>query len=98
MQRHAVPGRSVAALSKSAAIFLGFNLLYGAAKSHVDMAAHLGGFAAGFLVGCALSQPFTANRTSRVMRSLLVSLPGLAIAPAGCAADLKMTWTRESAT
>lgn len=84
MQRHAVPGRSVASLSKNAAIFLGYNLVYGFTKSHVDIAAHLGGFAAGFLVGCALAQPFSAARTSRMMRSLMVSIAGLAIA-AGCA-------------
>jgi membrane associated rhomboid family serine protease len=87
VQRNTIPGRAVASLTKNAAIFVGFNLLYGAAKTHVDMAAHLGGIATGFLVGCALAQPFSATRTSRMVRSLTVLVFGLAIS-AGCATKI----------
>jgi rhomboid protease GluP len=87
LQRHAIPSKSVTSLFKGAAIFLGYNLIYGAAKSHVDMAAHLGGFASGFLVGCALAQPLMTSRTSRMARSLIVLLAGIAIS-VGCAMKL----------
>lgn len=84
MQRSAIPAPTVKALFRNAVIFLGYNLVYGASKAHVDMSAHLGGFASGFLVGCALAQPFTASRDSRMNRSVLVSILGLVIC-AGCA-------------
>jgi rhomboid protease GluP len=87
MQRQAIPGRLVASLSKNAAIFLGINLVYGASQAHVDMSAHMGGFGTGFLVGCALAQPFSTTRASRVTRSLVVLIAGTAMA-AFCASRI----------
>jgi len=54
--RGAIPPASVKALLKWALIFIGYNLLYGL-RPGVDMAAHLGGLATGFLVGLFLIQP-----------------------------------------
>ena len=84
LQRHAIPGRTVASLFKGAAIFLGYNLIYSAANAHIDMAAHVGGFVSGFLAGCALAQPFSASQDSRRARSAAVLLAGLALS-AACA-------------
>jgi rhomboid protease GluP len=84
LQRHDIPRKNLTAIVKSAGIFLVFNLAYGAAKTHVDMAAHLGGFVTGFLAGCALAQPFSATQMSRIRRSAVVLMAGLVIS-AACA-------------
>ena len=79
MQRDSIqPGR-VGKILTNAVIFVGYNLAYGAGKSNIDMGAHLGGIAAGFVVGCFLAQPLTASRESRVSRAGLVLAGGLAL-------------------
>jgi len=55
LHRQVIPSEVLRPIMKSALFFLGFNLIYGLAKSEVDMAAHVGGFATGFCVGCALA-------------------------------------------
>jgi rhomboid protease GluP len=47
----------LAPLMKGALVFVGYNVLYGLFRPDVDMAAHLGGLAAGFIVGLFLVQP-----------------------------------------
>lgn len=75
VQRNAIPSGRVAPLFKGAAIFLGYNLIYGATKSNIDMGAHLGGFATGFVAGCVLAQPLTTSRDSRMSRASLSCWP-----------------------
>ena len=69
---------SLAALRSNTLAFVGFNLLYGFVQEGIDMAAHLGGLAGGFLCGFVLTQPrIQASHTRRHMYSALVGLLGL---------------------
>lgn len=56
-QRAVLRPEAVRAIGQSALIFVGFNLFYGFASAHIDMTAHIGGLAAGFLVGLVLVRP-----------------------------------------
>jgi hypothetical protein len=71
------PG-DLAPLLKSAVVFVGYNLLYGLFRPEVDMAAHVGGLAAGFLLGLFLVQPASegasAARGGRVSAAAFVGL------------------------
>ncbi len=76
MQQHAF----LAALRTNTLAFLGFNLIYGFIQPGIDMAAHLGGLAGGFVCGLALMSPFTlTNRARRHVRSAVVGLVGLGL-------------------
>ena len=79
LHRQIVPGEVLRPLMKSALIFLGYNLIYGLAKSEVDVAAHLGGLATGFCVGCALAPALVAPAEDSGKRSLTVALAGALI-------------------
>jgi rhomboid protease GluP len=81
MQRHSIPSATLQSLAKSAAIFIGYNLVYGFAKSGIDMAAHLGGLSGGFLLGVVLARPVTGlPDKSRLPRALAVALGGAILA------------------
>jgi rhomboid protease GluP len=81
LHRNTVPRPRIIAIAKSAAIFIAINLLYGLSQSNVDMAAHLGGLASGFLLGCGLTGPLVpADPDWRQGRSLAVALAGTALA------------------
>lgn len=54
--RGSIPAESLASLRKGALTFIGYNLLYGL-RPGVDMSAHLGGLATGFVLGLFLIQP-----------------------------------------
>jgi rhomboid protease GluP len=81
LHRQVIPNEVLRPLMKSALIFLGYNLIYGLAKSEVDMAAHLGGLATGFCVGCALAPALAAESggDSTGKRNLAVALAGALI-------------------
>jgi rhomboid protease GluP len=79
MQRHTVPPRRLKTLYKGAGVFLAFNIVYGLMKANVDVAAHIGGFFSGLLLGCGLALPLAAAPASRLWRSLAVALAGSAI-------------------
>lgn len=71
-------------LRSSGMAFLGYNLVFGMMVPHIDMAAHLGGLAGGFLCGLVLSQPFTpAAWYGRVWRNLLLTLCGICFVAGG---------------
>ncbi len=56
VQHESVPPAAASSLGKNALTFVGYHLLYGAiGNSHIDMAAHLGGLATGFIAGFALA-------------------------------------------
>lgn len=61
--RGSIPAESLASLRKGALTFIGFNLLYGL-RPGVDMAAHLGGLATGFVIGLFLIRPPAISRSS----------------------------------
>jgi rhomboid protease GluP len=84
LQRHTVPKRNVSSLATSAGTFLVYNLIYSMMSARVDIAAHLGGFVTGFLVGGALAQPLIASNVSArsIGRGLLVLVAGTALAAA----------------
>lgn len=54
--RGSIPAESLQSLRKGALTFIGYNLLYGL-RPGVDMAAHLGGLATGFVLGLFLIPP-----------------------------------------
>jgi rhomboid protease GluP len=81
LHRNSVPRPRIMAIAKSAAIFIAINLLYGLSQSNVDMAAHIGGLVAGFLLGCGLIGPLVpADPDWRQLRILVVALAGTALA------------------
>jgi rhomboid protease GluP len=81
LHRNTVPRPRIVAIAKSAAIFIAINLLYGLSQSNVDVAAHIGGLVAGFLLGCGLTGPLVpADPDWRQGRSLVVALAGTALA------------------
>ncbi len=60
-----IPRVRLERLTRSAAGFVIYNVLYGARIKGIDMAAHFGGLATGFLCGLALARPIRASeRTS----------------------------------
>jgi rhomboid protease GluP len=62
--RGSIPAESLASQRKGALTFIGYNLVYGL-RPGVDMAAHLGGLATGFVLGLFLIQlPSTSSSPS----------------------------------
>jgi len=77
-QRHEIPAERVTALAKNAGIFLAYNVVYGMAKSEVDMAAHIGGFVTGFLVACALAASLVhLDAAMRLRKAWITAAAGL---------------------
>jgi rhomboid protease GluP len=70
--RGSIPAESLASLRKGALTFLGYNLLYGL-RPGVDMAAHLGGLATGFVLGLFLIQPPSTSSSSSTSSDLTAS-------------------------
>jgi rhomboid protease GluP len=70
--RGSIPTESLASLRKGALTFIGFNLLYGL-RPGVDMAAHLGGLATGFVLGLFLIQPPPTSSPSSGSGDLVAS-------------------------
>lgn len=54
-RRSVIPKQAMAQMVKSAAFFLGINLVYGLASTNTDLSAHVGGLVIGFVLGCTLS-------------------------------------------
>ena len=95
-QRESMPVRLVTTLANSAAVFVGMNLATGLLwnarvdatttaipPSAIDMAAHLGGLAIGFVVGCGVARTLMPARASHVGRLALVSVAGIVLAVIG---------------
>jgi rhomboid protease GluP len=68
-QKHSIPKEALSPLLRSAVVFIGYNLAFGVTQKGIDMAAHLGGLAAGFVAGLVLAHELTpegaAGRTAR---------------------------------
>jgi rhomboid protease GluP len=96
LRRHALPVQLTRGLAGSAVFFVGYNVFYGITQKGIDLAAHGGGFVAGFLCGLSLSWLLTAGgRASRAARIGLVAACGLglvlaaALALKGSVADVE---------
>jgi membrane associated rhomboid family serine protease len=70
--RGSIPAESLTSLRKGAFTFIGYNLLYGL-RPGVDMAAHLGGLATGFVLGLFLIQPPSTSASSSSSGELTTS-------------------------
>jgi membrane associated rhomboid family serine protease len=90
-QRRVVPRHRIWNIAKSALLFLVVNLIDGLHRANVNVAAHLGGLVAGFLLGWGLSCPPTpVEPRLRFRKSLAVALTGTAVA-AGLATLIRPT-------
>ena len=77
-QRRAMPPAALSALSRSTLFFVGYNVIYGLTKPNIDMAAHLGGLAGGFVAGLPLVRALTPEaRAGSFRRAALVTAVGL---------------------
>jgi rhomboid protease GluP len=75
--RNEVSIEALGPLRKGALVFVGYSVLYGLFRPEIDMAAHLGGLAAGFTVGLFLVQPRSQEEGSGLGgRSLAAILLG----------------------
>src|SRR5262249_36013915 len=77
--RGSIPAESLASLRKGALTFIAYNLLYGL-RPGVDMAAHLGGLATGFVLGLFLIER-PATLSSSPVSGETVAAPGGELAP-----------------
>jgi rhomboid protease GluP len=82
--RHSIPTEVLESLSKSALVFIGYNVVYGLMQAGTDMAAHAGGLIAGFLCGLVLSIPLAVETArKRRVRNAIVALGGAALIVGG---------------
>ena len=80
VRHRAMQHTSLAALRTNTLAFLGYNLVYGFIQQGIDMAAHLGGLAGGFVCGFVLTpSPTFASRSRRQGRSVLIGVLGLGL-------------------
>lgn len=63
-ERQALPRTVLQPMLKSTLLFAAYNLFYGFARSGIDNAAHIGGFAAGMLLGALLALPLERSAQS----------------------------------
>jgi rhomboid protease GluP len=77
--RGSVPTATLAALQKSAIVFIGFNVLYGFRAKGIDMSAHIGGLLTGAVVGLAVASPLGAPSKRRGAMAGRAAAIGLAL-------------------
>lgn len=78
-----LPNGIRSAMIQSALTFVAYNLLYGLALPHVDVAAHVGGLVAGFLAGAAMATPMATPAVVRVQRAAIVTVAATALLAGG---------------
>lgn len=79
MRRGIIPRAAVSGIAKNAGLFVVYNVAFGMAVPGIDMAAHLGGLAAGFLCGLGLAPTLRAGGPDRrLLRALGVGLASAA--------------------
>lgn len=79
--RGSIPAESLASLRKGALTFIGYNLLFGL-RPGVDMSAHLGGLATGFVLGLFLIEPSSLPIFSSSSGSAGLDVPSRELTPA----------------
>jgi membrane associated rhomboid family serine protease len=96
IERRSVNPGAAGPIAKGAGIFLFYNLVFSLAIPNIDMSAHLGGLAAGFLVGLPLARPLTPGRQSSYpLRSAAVLGAALGIIAAILAGKARHTTPRD---
>ncbi|MGH7997776.1 MAG: rhomboid family intramembrane serine protease [Opitutaceae bacterium] len=76
---HTIPRPMLLRLRKAAGAFVIYNLLFSVAVPGIDLWAHLGGLAGGFVAGVGIAAPLTeAGARSRLWRNALVAAVGMA--------------------
>ena len=84
--RGSIPRPVLKALGNNAVFFVVVNVIYGMGNENVDMAAHLGGLAAGFVSGLILRMPLDSSASkNRGRRNMLVGIAGVFAISAGVA-------------
>lgn len=84
LRRDSIPMHALAALRNSVLTFLAYNVFIGLAIPQIDMMAHLGGLAGGFVCGLLMSQRLAAEAIAgRRVRNLLAVVAGTAGIAAG---------------
>ncbi len=79
-----IPRPVLKSLGKSALLFVGINVLYGLGQKNIDMAAHIGGLAAGFVAGLLLRRPLNSSvSVNQGRRNLIVGIVGFLAIGAG---------------
>jgi len=61
IRRRTLNPAAISSISKSAGIFVLYNVVYGSISGTTDLSAHLGGLVAGFLAGMLLVRPQPSN-------------------------------------
>lgn len=85
-QRGALSTAVLSGLVRSALGFVGYNVLYGATQSGIDMAAHVGGLAGGFLIGLPLVRGLTREaRVRQTSRALATGVTAAVLLAGICA-------------
>ncbi len=83
-QRGSIPMEQVTHLRNSGLAFVGYNLVFGLFLPNIDVAAHLGGLAGGFLGGLVLRQPLRPEaRAGRPVRNALLVGVGVVLVVGG---------------
>ncbi|NLX96691.1 MAG: rhomboid family intramembrane serine protease [Rhodopirellula sp.] len=87
LRRDSIPDTVFGQLRHSVLALIGYNVLFGMMVPGIDMAAHAGGFIAGFLCGLILSQPLSLEAVAaRWQRNAAVLLVGAVLLPLAAAA------------
>jgi rhomboid protease GluP len=82
LHRDRLDRAEVSRQSRGLLIFLAYNIYFGLTAKGIDLVAHLGGLAAGFITGLALEAGTSEDPSSR-RRSLLVAVLGVALVAGG---------------
>lgn len=82
LHRQRLDRAEVSKQARGLVVFLAYNMLFGFTTPGIDMAAHIGGLCAGFVVGITL-EAGTGEDPSTLRRSLLVAVVGIALVAAG---------------
>jgi membrane associated rhomboid family serine protease len=85
-QRGALSAAVLSGLRGGALAFVGYNVVYGATQSGIDMAAHVGGLAGGFLIGLPLVRGLTPEaRAGQRRRAATTGAAGALLLAGICA-------------
>lgn len=80
LRRGAIPKVVLSRLGGIAGSFIVFNVIYGAAQTEIDNAAHLGGLIGGFAAGAFLIRPLVLGRPSEPRRPALTVAAAVVLA------------------
>ncbi len=85
-QRDTIPPGVLLRLRNGAIVFVLFNVVYGASRKGIDVAAHIGGLGGGFVAGLALARPLTPGTKPRAGAALATLVAAIVVAAGAVAA------------